>query len=109
VQQKTIQLRLRQWIGAGLLERVLRRHHHEQRRQRARHAAPRDLVFLHRFQQRGLHLGGGEDDFVEQRAFDEFELPLVVDIRADEVTRQQVGGELDAAEAAVDGGRTTFF
>jgi len=114
VQQKAIQLRFRQRISAGLLERILRRHHHEQRRQRARHAAHRDLVLLHRFQQGGLDLGRravdfvGEDDFVEQRAFDEFELALVINVGAGEVARQQVGGELDAAEAAVDGGGERF-
>jgi len=56
----------------------------------------------------GPHLGQGdlvgEDDFLEQRALDELELALVVDVGAGEVAGQQVGGELDAAEAAMDGG-----
>ena len=114
MQQKSIQLRFRQGIGAGLLQRVLRRHHHEQRWQRARHATHRDLMFLHRFQQRGLHLGRravdfvGEDDFVEQRPLDEFELAFVIDVGSGQIARQQVRRELDAPKAAVDGSGQCF-
>lgn len=45
---------------------------------------------------------------MEQRTFDEFELALVIDIGTGEVARQQVRGELDAAETAVDGGGEGF-
>src|SRR4029079_16363168 len=67
-------------------------------------ALGRHLVLLHRFQQCALRLGAravdlvGEDDLREDRARVEAERGAVAveDRHADDVGRQQVGGELDA-------------
>ena len=71
-------------------------------------AAHRHRSFLHRFQQRGLGLGGGAIDLVgehqvgEQWSLLETELPVAVvlfdDLRAGDVRRHQVWRELDARE-----------
>ena len=113
VQQEAVELSLGQRIGAGLLQRVLRRHDHEQFRQRPGFATDGDLALLHGFQQGRLDLGRGavdlvgEDDFVEQRPLDEMEARLarIVDVGAGEVARQQVGGELHTAKAGMNTGR----
>jgi hypothetical protein len=76
-------------------------------------AGDRDLVFLHHFEQRALHLGRRAVDFVGEQQVGEHgaerrvELAglLVVDARADEVGGHQVGRELDALEAAADRSR----
>jgi hypothetical protein len=72
--------------------------------------ADRDLVLLHRFEQRALHLGGravdlvGQDDLREDRALlrGEGAVAGIVDERADQVGRQEVGRELDTPERPVD-------
>jgi hypothetical protein len=59
---------------------------------------------------RGLHLCRravdlvGQDDVGEDRPLLHHELPrrLIVDLRAEHVGRQEVGGELDAGEGGVD-------
>ena len=77
VQQEAIELRLGQRVRSFLLDRVLRRHDHEQRRQRIGHGADGDLPLAHRLEQRRLHLGRraidlvGEHEVVEQRALAE--------------------------------------
>jgi hypothetical protein len=67
VQQEAVQLRFRQRVGAGLLDRVLRGQHEERRGQRVGGAGVADRAFLHRFQQRGLGLGRGAVEFVGQQ------------------------------------------
>jgi hypothetical protein len=70
-----------------------------------------DLPLLHGLQQRALHLGWrtvdlvGEDEVAEQRSFLHRELlaALAVDHGSDQVGREQVRRELDAAEAHVHG------
>ena len=70
-----------------------------------------DLPFLHGLEQRALHLGGGavdlvgQDDAVEHRALLDRELAGLapVDRGAGDVGGQQVGRELDALEAGVQG------
>ena len=74
------------------------------------HAVDRDLLLLHRFEQRRLRLGRGAVDLVGQhdlgddRPGAELELAaaLVVDRHAGDVAGQQVGRELDALEGAAD-------
>ena len=77
-----------------------------------RAASGGNAVFLHRFQQCRLRLGRGAVDFVgqhhvgEYRSALEFErfapgLVLPDDVRADDVARHQIGGELDARELQV--------
>ncbi len=67
-------------------------------------------MLLHRLQQRRLHLGRsavdliGQDDLGEERAFLDVKVLtlLVEDHGADQVGRQEVGGELDPGERCVD-------
>ena len=75
-------------------------------------ARDRDLLLLHRLEQRRLRLRRGAVDLVgeqqvgEDRSRLEAELALAVlldqDVRADDVGRHQVRRELDAVERAVD-------
>ena len=110
VQQEAIELRLGQRIGAFLLDRVLRRHDHEQVFERIALVADRDLPFFHRFEQRRLHLGRravdlvGEDQVVKQRALAKLEGAFLraVDIGAGQVGRQQVRRKLQAMKITLD-------
>jgi hypothetical protein len=85
---------------------VLGGHDQEGIRQRVRGVADRHLAFLHRLQQRRLHLGRRAVDLVGQHQVGEdgallgHELApgLVVDHRADDIGRQEVGRELNALE-----------
>src|SRR3546814_2544549 len=60
VHQEAVELRLWQREGALLLDRVLRRHHQEQRRQRIGLAADGDLALAHCLEQGRLHLRSEE-------------------------------------------------
>ena len=64
LQHEAIDLRFGQRIGAFLFDRVLRREHEERFFQFESLFADRDLLFLHRFEQRALHLGRRAIDFV---------------------------------------------
>ena len=105
LEQEAVELGLRQRIDALMLDRVLRRHHHEVLAERMRGAVEGDGVFLHGFQQRCLRLRRRAVDFVgkqqvaEDRAARQRELPglEIVDVRSDDVAGHQVGRELDAA------------
>ena len=63
-QQEAVELRLRERVGALVLDRVLGREHDERRRERPRLALDRDLPLLHRLEQRGLRLRRGAVDLV---------------------------------------------
>src|SRR5207237_1318207 len=101
LQHEAIELRLREGVGAFLLDRVLRRQDKERLPQIEGLPADRHLLFLHRLEQRRLHLGGrpidlvGEHQVREQRAFLRIELLtlLVEHHGADHVGREQVGRE----------------
>ena len=107
---EAIDLRLGQRIGAFGLDRVLRGHHQERRRHDVRLAGDRHLVFLHHLEQRALHLGRGAIDLVGEQQVGEHRPErrrevaglLVVDPRANQVRRHEVGRELDATERAAD-------
>ncbi len=77
VEHEAIELRLGQRIGALLLDRVLRRENEQRPLEIEAHAVDRDLILLHRLEQRGLRLRRravdlvGEDDVGEDRALDE--------------------------------------
>ena len=109
LQHETIELRLGQRERALMLDRVLRRHHHERLGQLVRHAGGGHLVLGHRLEQRRLHLGRRAVDLVDQhqrvedRAFDIFERALVGPEYggAGEIGRHQVGRALDACERRV--------
>ena len=110
--QKAIHLRFRQRIGAFLFDRVLRRDHDEQFRQRMAVAGHGDLPFFHGFQQRRLDFRRcavdfvGEDQVAEQRARLEADLVLAFDLMqhvgTGDVRGQQIRGELDAAHLRVE-------
>ena len=110
---EAVDLRLGQRIRALVLDRVLRREHEERPRELVRGRLDRDLALLHALEQAGLGLRRGAVDLVHQhdvgedRAGPELEarLALVVDLRADDVRGQQVGGALHARELAVDRAR----
>jgi hypothetical protein len=110
LQHEAVALRLRQRVGALVLDRVLGGDDHERHPEVVGDAVHRHLPLLHGLQQGGLGLGGGavdlvaEDDVGEDRPRLELEVTplLVVDADAGDVRRQQVGGELDAADRAVD-------
>jgi hypothetical protein len=58
VHQETVELRLWQWVGTFLLDRILGCEHHEQVGHFVGFAGDGDLALLHSFQQRRLYLGG---------------------------------------------------
>ena len=109
-EHESVELRLGQRVRAFVLDRVLRGDHHERRSQRVGLGVHRDLPFLHALQQRGLRLGAGSVDLVaehdvgEDGARLELEITalLVEDVHAGDVGGEQVRGELDPAERAVD-------
>ena len=93
-----------------MLDRVLRRQHHERFVENRGAIAESHLPLLHDLEERRLHLGRGPVDLVgeehlgEDRALasDEPLLVLVVDQRADEIGRQKVGSELNTLKVEVD-------
>ena len=113
LQQEAVDLRLGQRIRALGLDRVLRRHHEERRRNEMRVVADRDLALLHDLEQRGLHLCRravdlvGQEKVAEDRAELGVERPLLraIDARADQVRRDEVGRELDTGERSAEHSR----
>ncbi len=113
LQEEPVELRLRQRIGALLLERVLRRQHMERARQVVPDAGDGHMVLLHRLKQRRLGAGARAIDFVrhqelgEDRSADEAESPLAVvaflhHLGAEDVGGHQVRRELHAAGVESD-------
>ena len=82
-----------------------------------RGVAYRDLPFLHRLQERALHLRRGavnlvgKDDVSKNRPFLGRKGPvlLIENHRADKVCRKKVGGELNALELRVYGRCERFY
>ena len=107
-----IELRLGQRVGALVINRVLRGHHHEQPWQRMGGASDRDLPLFHGFEQCGLDFRGGAIDFVGQhdvaedgaRLIAKFAAAIasVVDLGSGDVRRQQVGCELNAGKVGLE-------
>ena len=111
--EEAVALRLGQRVDALGLDRVLRGQHQERRRQRVGGAADGHLALGHHLEQRRLHLGGCAVDLVDEHQVREDRPQLdveglprrAVDPRAQDVARDQVGGELEAdGRAADDGG-----
>jgi hypothetical protein len=108
--QEPVALGLGQRVDAFGLDGVLGGDDDERLGQRERAAGQRHLAFGHDLEQRRLHLGGGTVDLVGEDEVDEDRPHLdvellgrrVVDPRAHDVRRDQVGGELQAGEAAAD-------
>ena len=113
LQQEAVDLRLGQRIRALGLDRVLRRHDEERRRNEMRVVADRDLALLHDLEQRGLHLRRravdlvGQEEVAEDRAELGVERPLLraIDARADQVRRDEVGCELHTGERSAEHSR----
>ena len=111
LQHEAVDLGLGEGVGPLLLDRVLRGEDEERVGQRVRLVTDRDLMLLHRLEERALHLRGGtvdlvgEDDLCEDRplAGGEATVAGAVDHRADQVGGQEVGRELDAPEVRRDG------
>ncbi len=101
--QEPVELRFRQRERADLVDGILRRDHEERFGHRIRVAVGRDLVLLHRLEQRALRLRRGAIDLVgehelcEHRPAMEAELSVLgLEHRdANDVGRQQVARELD--------------
>ena len=93
-------------IGADLPLRILRRDDEERHRQHVRHAVDRHLALLHRLEQRALRLRRravhlvGQQHLREDRPGMKNELPRggIEDRVAQHVGRQEIAGELHAAE-----------
>ena len=93
-------------IGALLLDRILRRHHHEVVAQCVVTSVDRYLALVHRLQQGGLSLGRcavdlvGEQQLGEDWSLGQYEaVGLEIEkVGPQHVARHQVGCELDAAE-----------
>ena len=64
--QEAVELRLRQLVGAGLLDRVLRRDHHERPADLVGLPVDGDVPLLHHLEEGGLGLRRGAVDLVGQ-------------------------------------------
>ena len=110
VQQESIELRLGQGIRALLLNRVLRRHDHEQVIQLVAVRADRNLALFHSLEQCRLHLRRcavdlvSKNQIVKQRSLSKFESAFLrpIDIGTREIRRQQIGRELHTMKIAFD-------
>lgn len=108
---KAVPLGLGEGVSALHFDRILGCHHHEGLVKFVRVSVHGDLVLFHTFKKRGLGLGRGAIDFVtdndvrEDGSRAELELSrcLVVDGYACYVRGEEIGGELNAADRAVDG------
>src|SRR5918999_2497018 len=113
LEHESVHLRLRQGVGALMLDRVLGREHQEQLGKRKGLAADGDLLLLHRLEERALHLGRSPIDLVGKENVGEdgsllnreVPAPLIVDHGADQIGGKQVGRELNTMESTGDGRR----
>ena len=109
IQQKAIQLRFGQRIGAFLLDGVLRGHHQEQFGQRITGATHRHLALGHGLQEGGLYFGGrpvdlvGQQEVMKDGALLELKRGFLrpIDLGTGQVRRQQIWRELDAMKIAL--------
>ncbi len=110
LEHKTVGLRLGQWVGTLLLDRVLRSQYEERVAQLECLFPDGYLPFLHGLEQSGLYLGGRTVDLVRQhkirkdRAFLDMELLglLRVYLRTQHIGRQQIGRKLNTGEIGLD-------
>jgi hypothetical protein len=110
---EAVELRLGQRVGALVLHRVLRGHDQERPRQLMRVLVHGHVALLHALEQPRLSLWRRSVDLVDQdhvgehRPRPELEavLALVVDVGADHVGGQQIGGALHARVLGVDRAR----
>ena len=110
--REPVELRLRQRVGALILDRVVGGDHHERFRQQPGFTIDADLRLGHRLEQRGLRLRRcpvdlvGEQQVGEDRSGPELEAPRahVVDRRAEQVGGQQIRRELHPGEVHAERG-----
>ena len=106
--EKAIELGLGKGVCALLLQRILRREHVKGARQIVPFAGDRDVIFLHRLEQRRLGSGACPVDFVGHQQLGEYRSPhkmktaapvggLFQDFGAENIGGHQIGRELDAA------------
>ena len=103
--EEAVKLGIGEHRRAGRTDRVLRGEDDKRVRQSIRLAVHRDLVFLHRFQQRGLRLAGRSVDLIRQQQIrhdraglvDELVRLFVVDREADDIRRHGVRRKLHTA------------
>ena len=108
--EEAVELGLRELVGPFQLDGVLGGEHEKGLGDEVWLAVDGHLVLLHHLEQGGLGLGRGpvdlvgHDDVGEHRADMELErgVGLVVDLDAGDIGGEEVGGELDALERAVD-------
>ena len=109
-QHEAVHLRFGQRISSFLLNRILRRQNQKRFFELESIFADGDLLFLHRFEQRALHLRRRAIDFVRQNQIGE-DRPFargeaaglrIVNLRADDVGGQHVRRELQARKFHAD-------
>ena len=113
LEQETVQLGLGQRVGALVLNRVLRRDHHERLGELTGLAVDRDGVLFHRLEEGRLGLRRRTVDLVREQQVredgalteDELGLPGVPHHRARDIGGHEVGGELDTRHIHVEGAR----
>ena len=111
--QETVELGLGQRVGALVLNRVLRRNHHERIGELTGLAVDRDSVLFHRLQESGLGLRRRTVDLVREQqvredgtlAEDKLGLAGVPHHRARDICGHEVGSELDTRHIHVEGAR----
>ena len=82
LEQEAVELRLGERIRALHLERVLRGEHEERRLELVALARDRDLLLLHRLEQRRLRLRRGAVDLVGEQQVGEHRARLEAELRA---------------------------
>jgi hypothetical protein len=108
LEHEAVDLRLGERVSALGLDRVLRGHHEEGRRDAMRLVTDRHLMLLHDLQQRRLDLCRRAVDLVREQEVAEDGTQLgveaarvgAVDAGSDEIRRHEVRGELQALERA---------
>jgi hypothetical protein len=106
-----MRLRLGKGIGALLLDRILGGQDEERLLQRKRLLSEGHLALLHGFEQGGLDLGRGAVDLIGEDEVAEHGAPFdrvgallgIEDLRAGDVAREHVRGELNTGKAGFDG------
>ena len=110
LQHETVHLSLRQRISTLLLNGVLSSQHQERLRKFVSLCGDGHLTLLHSFKQSTLHLGRStvnlisQDEVSEDRTLLSLELTILLRINhcTDDIGRQQVRSELNAAELSIN-------
>ena len=108
-------MRFGQWIGAFLLDWVLRRHHEEGLVEHVGLPADGDAALLHRFEKRRLRLGRGAVDFVSQhdlredRPLAELKLATFLSLEAMEYKVVYLDKTVNYEDLSLDAGLKYYF